>query len=419
MDRRKFMGGVMVATGSAIAGKAGAETYDLVLRDVRALIGGEFVSRDIAINGENIAAIGAPCEFFGKSELECHDLYASPGWVDLHCHYVGWRHRKSAGSPIDILGTASGVTALLDVGTTGAYNYNRLEKAVADAKDNVPCYALLNIKRGGIKLSSFYTTRVGDDDIPAMEQVIDDHRGRILGLKLRADNMVSDPRDRLYYVRKIREAGDLYNLPIMIHIGSPPPHIDDVLEYMKEGDIVTHFLRSPKHSIVEPGGKVRDSVWDAVKRGVKFDLGHGMGSYSFESAERALDQGFTDFTVSSDLYIVSRPLYAKTFANVLTNLLAVGMPLENVMERASTKPAPFLGLQRVIKPGAEATLTLFKLAEGRFTCTDTTRQKRKLDHRVIPEWTILKGEKIRAGREDRRKFLRGKSSSPNSSSPLL
>ncbi|HUT53525.1 MAG TPA: hypothetical protein VM658_09055 [bacterium] len=406
MDRREFIGGMGLAVAGLAAGAArAADGHELVLRDVRALIDGGFNRCDIGVSAGRIAAIAEPGTLSGAEVIAGQGLYVSPGWVDLHVHYVDWRHRKSAGSSVKRLGTAQGVTALLDAGTTGPYNYDRLETAVADSLGEVPCLALLNIKREGIKLSNFYMTRIGWDDIPAMGPVIEKSQGRIIGLKLRADSEVSARSDRLYYVRKIREAGDLLKMPITIHIGAPPPSLEDILPYMKEGDTICHFLRGKGNCIIGPDGKLTDAVKDAYARGVKWDVAHGMSSFAFDAVLRALDQGFDDFTVSSDIYIASGILHARTFANVLTNLLAAGMPLAAIIERASTKPAKVMGLEREIRPGAEATLTVFSLAEGQFTCKDVTGQKRVSEKRIIPEWTVMKGRKLRAGDLDRRLFL--------------
>lgn len=407
MDRREFIGGVGMAVAGVAAGAARAgEAHELVLKDVNALIDGAFKRCDIGVKAGRIAAIAEAGTLVGDKVISGEGFHVSPGWVDLHVHYVDWRHKKSAGSSVKRLGTQLGVTALLDAGTTGPYNYDRLENAVADSHGEVPCFALLNIKREGIKLSNFFMTRTGWDDIPAMGPVIEKSAGRIIGLKLRADNEVSARDDRLYYVRKIREAGDILKMPITIHIGGAPPSLEDILPYMKEGDTICHFLRGQGNCIIGQGGKLTDAVKDAYQRGVKWDLAHGMGSYSFDAAERALDQHFDDFTVSSDLYIASQVLYAKTFANVLTNLLVLKMPLADIIERASARPAKVLGLEREIREGAPATLTVFSVKTGDFTCTDVTRQKRKSGQRIFPEWTIMDGKPLPAGDLDRRIFMK-------------
>jgi len=407
MDRRTFISTTAAAgAGIGFSRLGHARGHDLVLKNMKCLINGSFQRADLGIRNGKIASIAPPGSLRGSSRvLTGEDLYVSPGWVDLHCHYVDWAHRKSPGAPISRLGLSQGVTALQDAGTVGAANYDRLLNALSDDDTGVPCYSLLSIKREGIKLTDFYTTRKGYDDIPAMEPIVAQNRQLISGLKVRADNQVSPRDDRLYYVRKIREASDRYDLRAMIHISGPPPSLRDILPYMKEGDMVTHFLRGQDNSIIGPSGKVLPEVKEAFRRGVRFDLGHGMGSFSFSDAQRALDQGFDDFTISSDLYIMSIPFYAKTFANVLTQFLAVGMPLEGIMERASTRPAKVLGLEREIKEGAEATLTVFSIKSGRFECKDVTGETRFSDRRVFPEWSILKGVHSPAGEHDKKLFL--------------
>ncbi len=405
MDRREFMGAT-VSAGAAVAlgPLARAGGLDLVLSEVEALVDGSFKPCDIGVSAGRIESIAEPGSLEGREKVPCKGLYASPGWCDLHVHYVDWRHGKSPGSPIKRLGTELGVTALVDAGTTGAANFHRLENAINDGPD-IPCFAFIYITREGIKISDFYMTRPGWEDIEAMEKCLEKYGQRIVGIKYRADHQVSPKNDRLYYVRKCREAGDALGLPVMIHIGVPPPSLPEILPHLKEGDMITHCFRGEVNSLHGDDGKLLPEVADAIERGVRFDVGHGMGSFTFNSLERALDQDFVDFTVSSDLYIMSTRLYAKTFANVLTQFLAAGMPLPDIMERASTRPARFLGLEREIKPGAEATMSVFKVARGDFTCMDVNRDTRKSDKRIIPEWTVMQGREIKAGEFDRKMFM--------------
>ncbi len=405
MKRRDFVRWTAVSAAGLLAGgRLQAEpTHDLVLRDVQALVDGAFSRCDLGIREGRIAEIAAPGSLPGVDSITGSGLHVSPGWVDLHVHYVDWRHGKAAGSPISRLGAAHGVTALLDAGTTGSRNYARLERAVGPNPE-IPCFALLNVVRDGIDVTEFYRTKAGWTDLPAIEELVAAGHHRIVGLKVRADREVTPRSDRLYYVKKLREAGDRLRLPSMAHIGDPPPFLTDMLPYLKEGDIVTHFLRGQGNCILDGNGRIHEAVKGARARGVSFDVGRGMASMEYKTAERALAQGFLGFTISSDLYVLSTSA-ARTFANVLTEFLALGMALPDVMERASSRPARFLKLEREIRPGAEASLTVFSLADGPFTCKDVTGDTRVASRRVIPEWTIQQGKKVRAGELDRKLFL--------------
>ncbi len=407
MKRRQFIGTTLGSAAVVALPRVGRPStgHEIVLKNVQALIGGEFKKCDIGISEGRIAAIDQPGTLIsGNQVIEGGDLYVSPGWVDYHVHLVDREYGRAVGVPVSRLGVEHGVTALVDAGTTGAADFRQFKEAVNDSP-KMTSFAFINIKRQGIKLTEFYRTRKGWDDIPAMEVALSEYGNLIVGIKVRVDKMLTPRSDRLYYVRKCREAGDLFRLPVMVHIGPPPPSLTEILPLLKQGDTITHCLRGQGNCVVDERGKIRDDVKDAYERGVRFDVGHGTTSFSFSAAEHALEQGFTDLTISSDIHLLSARRYAKTFANVMTQFLAIGMPLEDIAERASTRPARLLGIERKIEPGAEAALTVFRVVEGDFTCVDVVKDTRKSAGRIIPEWTILNGKAHRAGDLDRELFL--------------
>jgi dihydroorotase len=120
-----------------------------------------------------------------------------------------------------------------------------------------------------------------------------------------------------------------------------------------------------------------------------------MGSFSFPVAEKALEQGFDDFTISSDLYVLSTPFRARNFANVLSKFLAIGMKLEDVMDRCTTKAAPILGLERDIAEGKPAVLTIFRVEEGRFRFRDCWGELRTGTRRIVPTAALHEGALFR------------------------
>lgn len=405
MDRRKFAGTLAASAAGVALSRVSraAATHDLAITHAQVLIDGAWKLCDLGVNGGRIAALADPGTLSGAETIQGDGLHVSPGWVDIHTHCVDFKHGRAAGSPVSRLGVAHGVTTIVDVGTAGCTNYARLEQAAADYPET-PVLSYLNIVSQGIRLQDFVRAETGWENIPAMERLRADHK-RIIGIKYRADSTVTPKSDRTYYVRKCREAGDALQLPVMIHIGAAPPDLNDILPHLRAGDIITHSFRKSTHCVLDPSGKLRAEVKEAVARGVHFDVGHGVGSFSFETAERALGQGLTDISISSDLYFLSAPKYARTFANVLTNFLVLGMRLEEIMYRASVKPAQVIGIKRGIAVGEEANLTVFKVVEGDFIGQDTTGQKRKATHRIFPEWSVVAGKVTKAGDLDRKLFL--------------
>lgn len=405
MERRDFMKTAAVgAAGVALSGTSLAAGGELVLQNVKALVGGEFKKCDIGITAGRITSISSAGSLSGARTLECEGKYASPGWVDIHTHYVTRRHGKFIGTSVDKLGIPHGVTALADAGTCGPGNFHRTVKAGLD-DPRVTSKGFCYITTDGIKVRDYLWYKKGWEDVDGVARIKDQYPDKVCGIKFRADHTVTPKDDRTYYVRKCREAGDLTGLPVMIHIGAPPPTLTDILVHLKEGDIITHCFRGPSNTLLDGNGKLLDSVKDARERGVRFDVGHGVGSFTFDSAKRALDQGFDDFSISSDLYMLSTPSKARTFGNVLTQFMALGMPLEDIMMKASEKPAKVLGIERGIKENAEATITVFSVESGDFECVDVKGGKRKSGKRIVPEWTVIKGEPYQAGERDRKIFF--------------
>lgn len=84
------------------------------------------------------------------------------------------------------------------------------------------------------------------------------------------------------------QAAERVGLPVMTHIGVSGPTIEDVLSMMRPGDILTHCCTGHTMRIAKPGVGLIEAAKSAWNRGVIMDIGHGAGSFSFESAEAML-----------------------------------------------------------------------------------------------------------------------------------
>jgi dihydroorotase len=364
--------------------------FDQLIKEVLVFREGEWRPTDLALAGTRIAAVTDPGKA-GPARL-VHDLkglYASPGWVDIHTHLLPLRH-GGVGTHQEKIGLKAGVTGLLDVGTVGAHNFHLLRDQVI-AESDVPIKVLLNIKATGIRFWQVGRVPPALDDLPAMERVAREHPDIICGVKVTAskEHMLDD--DPMYYVRQAIAAGERLQLPVMVHIGRTPPSLDEILPLMREGDILTHCFRNGPHSILGPDGHIKSNVLAARDRGVRFDIGHGVKSFAFPVAEAAIAQGFTEFTISSDLYMLSTTYRAKNFAHVLSKFLALGLKLEDIMSKASTQPGGIVGLERGLAPGMPASITFFKLVEGDFRLEDCWDHHRRAVQRLQPVAVIHGG----------------------------
>jgi len=361
-----------------------------LVQSCRAYKDGEWNPVDILIEAGKIARVqDAGSGLTADFSLEAEDCYVSPGWVDLHTHLYPLR-KGGCGTRESRIGIGSGVTALLDVGTVGWANFEDYKRVVLD-RSQTPVYCLLNIKSRGIRFWSMGRVPTGEDDLDRMVEVAAKYPGIIKGVKVTASKEHMAIEDPMYYVRKAIEAGKRLGLPVMVHFGRTPPELEDILPLMRPGDLLTHCFRNGDHHILDRKGKLRNSVLEAGSRGVNFDVGHGVRSFSFKTLEAALAQGFLDFSISSDLYILSAAYRARSFAYVLSKFLAAGMSLEQVMARASEKPGKLLGLERTLAEGKPAELTLFRLQPGSFRLKDCWGVLRTGKQLIEPALVISRG----------------------------
>ena len=131
-----------------------------------------------------------------------------------------------------------------------------------------------------------------------------------------------------------------------------------------------------------------------MSRGVHLDIGHGAGSFAFDTAEKALKQGVVPGTISSDVhqFNVNGPVF--DLATTLSKFLHLGLSLEEVVQRASTNPANLFGFPKglgTLKVGSEADVALFSLAEGDFQFEDSVKQTRLGHRKLVPVATVKAG----------------------------
>jgi dihydroorotase len=140
-------------------------------------------------------------------------------------------------------------------------------------------------------------------------------------------------------------------------------------------------------------------VTEATRRGIIFDVGHGVGSFSFAVARSALAQGLTPATISSDLhhYNVNGPVF--DLATTMSKFLLLGMPMHDVLAKATSVPAGLLGLaDRLgsLREGFLADIAIFRLAEGEFEFEDSMKQRVIGRQKLEPVAVIRRGRIYRS-----------------------
>ena len=91
----------------------------------------------------------------------------------------------------------------------------------------------------------------------------------------------------------------------MMHIAFGPPAIEEVLPFSKPNDVLTHCFTGLPMRIVDAEGRLLDTAKRAWDSGVVMDIGHGTGSFSFETAEAVTAAGHKPDVISTDLHQLS------------------------------------------------------------------------------------------------------------------
>ncbi|MNJ39870.1 dihydroorotase [compost metagenome] len=183
----------------------------------------------------------------------------------------------------------------------------------------------------------------------------------------------------------------------MVHIGSGPPDIREVIPLLQRKDIITHYLNGKKNNLFDADGHPLEVLTDAIERGVRLDVGHGTASFSFKVAEAAKRQGIGLHTISTDIYRGNRlngPVYS--MENVLTKFLSIGYTLEETMNAVTCHAADWLGKPELgrIQVGDVANLTLFTLDNERAELVDSEGERRVANRLIKAKGVVTGGEYI-------------------------
>jgi dihydroorotase len=348
--------------------------------------------RDVAIRRNRIAALDRDIPAASAARvIDAGGQIVTPGLVDLHTHvYYGstfW------GIQADPIAARSGVTTWLDVGSSGAYNFPGFREYIArPARSRI--YALLNISSIGLTAMTWELQNLNHCDVDMCCKLIDLNRDIVLGVKARIDtNTVG--ANGIEPLKRAKQAAERTQLPMMVHIGIAPPAVQDVLKEMRAGDILTHCFTGHNMKLIDDNGKLLEAAKRAWDSGIIMDIGHGAGSFSFETAEAMLANGHKPDVISSDIHQLSvhGPLF--DLPTCMSKFLAIGMPLEDVIRATTARPAEVMGLQDEVgslKAGAFADVALWKLCEGDYTFYDVFMNARRGKQLLCNTLTVIDGQ---------------------------
>jgi dihydroorotase len=323
--------------------------------------------------------------------VDAAGLLVTPGWVDLHTHlYEGVSHY---GIDPDTYCLRRGVTTAVDAGSAGAQTFPGFRRYVIE-RSATQVLAFLNIAVEG--MISALVGELEDIRWASPEQAIArarEHPDLIVGIKVRLGYQMvgQDPAPAL---RLAREAADALGLPLMVHVIDMRPPIAWLLPHLHRGDVITHCYHGNEGGVLDPDGRVLPEVRRARERGVRFDIGHGIGSFAYRVARPAIAQGFPPDTVSSDLHAhnVHGPAYDQ--ATTLSKLMHAGMSLAEVITATTATPTrrPAARDWVALAVGRPADLTVAELRAGAWSLPDAAGAAEVAEQLIVPRLAIRAGQ---------------------------
>jgi len=386
-----------------MSGSLLAQNYDILIKGGHIIDPANKIDQvmDLAIKGNKIAAIEKKISANqAKKVVDASGLIVSPGLIDMHTHnFYGTVHNRYLANsftavPPDGFTFRSGVTTVVDAGSPGWRNFELYKSQIIDpSKTRVLCF--LNIVGAG--MSGGHREQHIDDMNPKMTAMVaKQNKDHVVGVKL-AHFMGYDWTPTELAV----EAGKIGSIPVMIDFGGSNPELplDKLfLEKLRPGDIFTHAYAhvNGRTPIVAENGKVRDYVFKAQKRGIVFDVGHGGGSFLFEQAVPAIQQGLKPDVISTDLHTGSMNGGMKNINNVMSKFLNMGLSIQEVIAATTSQPAKYIQRKELghLSVGGLADITLLNMRKGDFGFIDTRGKRMKGNQKLECELTLREGKVV-------------------------
>ena len=413
-----------------------AETskYDLLLRGGRVICPASGVDaiRDVAIRNGRIAAVAA--NILPSSAIEVTDVSGKlvlPGLIDTHGHVYQYVTGRFGLNP-DMVGVRSGVTTVVDQGgpscmTLPGFRHFIVEPAATQIYAFLSAYLVGGLE--GHYYPNLYSPAGVDTDATVASAIA--NKDIVRGIKGHAE-IGGFARWGIKVLEMSAEIGRRSELPLYVHFGTlwglpesgangedADTIMERVIPVLRPGDILAHpFTRHPG-GFVNRQGEVHSVIRAALDRGLKVDVGHG-SHFSYRIARKALAAGIMPYTLGADMhgYNTEVPAPAGTPAQhyddenhpfrgqarfsltqAMSSMMALGIPLEDVVPMVTVHPAQMLGLtDRIgaLTPGFEANVSVLWDDRGRFILRDNENTQVIAERLLRPAFCLRAGKRFDA-----------------------
>lgn len=375
-----------------------SQTYDILIKKGHVIDAKNNIDQvmDVAILNGKVAEVAVNIQKPAKKTINAEGMYVTPGLIDIHGHHFfgtkpdAYLSNSYTALPPDGFTLRAGVTAVVDAGGSGWRNFLDFKtQTIEHSKTKV--FALLNIVGNGMS-GGPWEQSVEDMDARLTSMMAKANKDHVVGIKL-AHFSARDWRP----AQRAAEAGRLADIPVMIDFGGcdPPLSMDTLLNHvLRPGDIFTHcYGHVAGREPLVVNGKVQPFAFKAQQRGIIMDVGHGGGSFVYDQAIPAIQQGLKPNTISTDLHTGSMNSGMKDMTMVMSKLLNIGMSMKEIIAASTWKPAQVIKRTNLghLSVGAPADVAVLKIEKGNFGFYDVRAKRMAGDKRIVCELTLIDG----------------------------
>ncbi|HQT22645.1 amidohydrolase/deacetylase family metallohydrolase [Daejeonella sp.] len=373
-----------------------AQNYDLLLKGGRLIDAKNKVDAkmDVAVKDGKISRVAADIPASAaKKVLDVSGLIVAPGLINIHTHVFagsnpGFSDGQSSQLP-DAFAIRSGITTVVDAGTTGWRTFPEFKAKVIDPSIT-RVLAWINIFETGFSSGSGFEPDMGTVSVQKTAEAIQKYKDYIVGTR------VGHYKGKSWLpFERASEAAKIANTPLFVECHMPQYTLQEQLDHMRPGDIITHSFEnvSERMTVVDEQGKVRPFVLDAQKRGVLFDVGHGGAGFWFNQAIPAFNQGLWPNSFGTDEHRTSMNSGMKNMLNVMSKYLNIGMSIPEVIARGSWNAAKSIKREDLgnLSEGSVADIAVLSIINGKFGFVDSGQNRIQGDRKLEAELTVRAG----------------------------
>jgi len=363
---------------------------------------------DVAVLDKKILAVGALGDLARRKTIDLHGAILTPGLIDLHVHCYAWL--TPFGLQADDVGINAGCTTIVDQGSVGAWTFGGFQHYVLkQSKTDIRTFLSINIAgalQGGHRGEMLHNPTMVD--VGEIARVAGQFPQIVRGIKCHGESGGFSNWGEVV-LRKAVEAGDRCGLPLYCHTGElfpvddnnrPEPQdvLEAVVDILRPGDTLAHIYSGAPDGIMSIHKTVPPAVFRALDKGLHFDIGYGV-SFRFEIARQMMSEKVYPNTISSDAHGAFAGFYDDSeldysLCGAMTKIMALGMPLKEVIRRVTINPARILRDDQIgtLSVGTRADITVLERLARKRTFTDYMRKQLSSDEQLVPRMVMRDGE---------------------------